>query len=366
MIEYKDAKRIWILGDIHFGIRAHSMEWLEITNSYFNNFFIPLLEENYKPGDILIQLGDVYENRQVVNTKFNNNVIQLFERLSNILPVHIIAGNHDLYYKTSNDISSLDSLKYIPSVNIYKEPELIKFGQRKCLLLPWQSTHTSEAEVLTKYKSARYVFCHSEAAGFMLNKKVKQTTGTKLSEFKDFFRVYSGHIHYSQVKKNVYMVGNAYQMTRSDCNNPKGVYLLDLETEKHQFFENNYSPKFVKINIKNVLDITLGEFKDKIRNNFLDLYIPSDIPIKYNLSYLMNLIQDDSRKIEPNIYDEDVFIDVDEVDAEIQNGYKNFDIINLCNKYIENKDYDNEIKEDLKKKIVEIYTICSENYNPEL
>ena len=198
IIKKMNAKRIFILGDIHIGIRSSTVEWQDITESYFNDFFIPLLKERVKPGDVLIQLGDVFDNRQSINIKVQHIAIKYFEIISKILPTYIIAGNHDCYNKKSNEVSSLDCLKFIPNLYIYKEPKLIDFGKAKCLMLPWCSTAKQESEILESFKNkADYVFSHSEMAGLMLNRKVKQEHGTPINSFSAYKRVYSGHIHYS-------------------------------------------------------------------------------------------------------------------------------------------------------------------------
>lgn len=366
MEKYQNVKRIWIVGDIHLGIRAASMDWFDISKKYFEEYLIPLIEKNYKEGDILLQLGDLFENRQTLNLKFNSYAIEVLERLGKMLPVYIICGNHDIYYKKTNDVTSLDSIKYIPNIFLYKEPTMVQFGKTECLMMPWRADYKEEGITLDAFPKAEYVFCHSEMQGVMLNRKSVQHEGTKVSKFKNYSRVYSGHIHYSQTIKNVVMVGNAYQMTRSDHNNPKGAYLLDLKTNEHTFYENKITPEFVKLNVMNILDMTIGEFKEKIRNNFVDLYLPSDILIKYNMSYLINLVQDVARKIEPNIYDEKTFIDIDNVTEEIQNGYKNFDVLSLCNKWVENTPHDNDIKLKMKARLSQLYTIATSHYNPEL
>lgn len=366
MKTYKDVKRAFIIGDIHLGIRAASMDWFEISKKYFEEYLIPLIEKNYKEGDIIIQLGDLFENRQTINLKFNSYAIEILERLGKILPVYIICGNHDIYYKKTNTVTSLDSIKYIPNIFLYKEPEIIKFGKTECLMMPWRADHHEESETLDAFPKAEFVFCHSEMQGVMLNKKSVQHEGTKVSKFKNYKRVYSGHIHYSQTIKNVVMVGNAYQMTRSDHNNKKGAYLLDFTTGEHTFYENKVTPEFVKLNIMNILDMSLGEFKSKIKDNFVDLYLPSDILIKYNLSYLINLVQDIARKIEPNIYDEKTFIDIDTVTDEIQNGYKNFDVLSLCNKWVEGSIHDIDIKNKMKERLKQLYVISTSHYNPDL
>ena len=88
-----NIKRIWIMGDVHFGLRSANMGWFDITKSYFEDYFIPLLKKEYREGDILIQLGDIYDNRQIVNQKINSYAIDLFEKIGKILPVHIIGGS---------------------------------------------------------------------------------------------------------------------------------------------------------------------------------------------------------------------------------------------------------------------------------
>jgi len=362
----ENVKRIFILGDIHFGVRASSMEWFDITKSYFEDYFIPLLEREYQEGDILIQVGDIFENRQAINLKINSYVVSLFERLGKILPVIAIAGNHDIYYKRSNEVTSLDNLRFIPGVQVFKDPIKLKIGNKDIHLMPWRHSSEQESETLEELGGGDYLFCHSEMQGILLNAKIKQKEGTRVGKFKKYGRVYSGHIHFAQVHGNVYMVGNAYQMTRSDTYNSKGVYLLDLENGEHHFYENKITPEFRKINILKILEMELGDFRKLIKNNFVDLYIPSDIMIKYNISHLINLIQGDARSIDPNIYDEKTFIDIDNVDKEIQNGYKNFDVKNLCAKWIDQLSIDDEFKEKAKEKINSLYIISTSSYDPDL
>ena len=40
----KPVKRIWILGDMHLGVRSNSLEWLEIQQEYYDTVFIPILK----------------------------------------------------------------------------------------------------------------------------------------------------------------------------------------------------------------------------------------------------------------------------------------------------------------------------------
>lgn len=44
-------KKLFLLSDLHFGVRANSVEWLENQMNFFNHFYIPFLKKNAKKGD---------------------------------------------------------------------------------------------------------------------------------------------------------------------------------------------------------------------------------------------------------------------------------------------------------------------------
>jgi DNA repair exonuclease SbcCD nuclease subunit len=360
----KPVKRIWILGDMHLGVRSNSMEWLDIQKDFYENLFIPTLQKNVREGDILVQVGDAFDNRQSINLKVLNYAVDLFERLGEILPTHVICGNHDIWAKKSNDVTSIDSLKWIPNVAIYKDPELFNWGGKKVLLMPWRRDAAHEAETLAEYPTANIVFCHSEVKGIKLNSKVTNDHGSDSQSFDRYDAVYSGHIHYRQKKGKLRMVGTPYQLTRSDANNAKGFDLVNLEDMSETFFENNISPKFIKTYLTGLYNVPLGEFKEEIRNNFVDLYVPSNIAASNALSKLINKIQEIGRKIEPNIYEQDTFIDKDMYDMdEIEDLYKNYNILHLCNMYIDGLGHDDETKAQIKDKIKKLHDLCAYNYD---
>jgi len=365
----KDVKRIFMVTDTHWGARANSMEWFEIMKEFHEKVLIPTIKKNYREGDILLHLGDMYDNRQSINLLINSYVIDLYTEIGKILPVHIIVGNHDLYRKKSNEITSLDGLKNIPNVNIHKNPIQYDWAGEKCLLMPWRRNQEEEIDTLVEYADSDYVFCHSEVRGLKLNAKVTNREGITTTEYRGFKRVYSGHIHYSQEKGNVKMIGNPYQMTRSDMDNIKGMYILDIETGKEAFIENKVSPKFIKVHLLNYLDKTLEELKADITNNFVDLYIPAKISTSYNLGALMREIDGLARFVEPNIYDESCYIDTDlmELDAEeIERIYKQFDIMNLCSKYIKSTGFEEELKSKLLNEVKKLHDTCAYQYNMEI
>jgi len=365
-VKDKPVKRVWILGDMHLGIRSNSNEWLDIQKDFYENQFIPTLKEKVREGDILVQVGDSFDNRQSINLKVLSYAVDLFERLGEILPVHIICGNHDIWAKKSNEITSIDSLKWIPNIQIYKEPALLKWHDKNILMMPWRRDPEHESETLSKFPSANILFCHSEVRGISLNNKVKNMHGSDANIFSRYDAVFSGHIHYRQKKGPLRMVGTPYELTRSDSGNTKGFDMIDLTTMEETFFENNISPKFVKFNLATLYNTTLGDFKARIANNFVDLYVPSKIASNASLSALINKIQHIARKIEPNIYQEQDIIDKDLHDMEqIEGEFKSYNILHLFDSYVNAMGHDDEMKQNIKKELKSIYDKVVNNHDNE-
>ena len=96
-----------IINDLHIGCRNDSLIFHTYFREYIEKYFFPLIEEE-KPEAIFI-LGDIFDRRKYLN--FNTLFLSeeyLFKPLNKLgIPVHIIYGNHDLFYKHSNKINSV-------------------------------------------------------------------------------------------------------------------------------------------------------------------------------------------------------------------------------------------------------------------
>ena len=351
--ENPQAKRIWFITDTHLGIRNNSNEWLEQTRSYFNEFFFPLIRENYQSGDVLIHLGDYFDSRQSINLKVLNLGIEIAEEMSHIFKdgSYIIVGNHDIWNKSSNEINSVKSLKWIPKINIFEEPETLKLGSRKLLLLPWMKDHESEKSFLESCDSHDILCCHTDVSGARFNKYTMVEEGPSLNSFAKFLRVYSGHIHYSQKIGNVNMLGSPYELTRSDMENPKSITLLDLETLEETVFPNNFSPKFKRFNFSDILEMTPEELEIPFRNNFVDILIDPSLAIKAPLSILTDTVNTQrSLKFHPITVDSpsmsEQFLDSDG---------KSFNVLDFISDYIDSLDQDQETKNKLKSSLFKVH-----------
>lgn len=355
MIKSK-AKRAFIISDTHLGMRSNNVDWLNMASDWFEENFIPTVKKLYKPGDILIHTGDVFDNRQSINILVLNKAISIFEELSKIFDdIIIIAGNHDVMRKTSNEVSSLDSLKYIPNLRILKEPEIIELEKTSLLMMPWRTGLKEERECIKEFynPSIEYLFCHTNILNLNFDKVVKIQDGLNEDDLKGFKRVYSGHIHRRQEMNNVYMIGNPYEMTRSDRDNVKGWYILDFESGEHEFMENKTSPKFKRIYLDRMLECTMETLKEECSGNRVDLYIPNKYHLQYyNINPILEAISSVCKTLDVISYDRD---NIQEIEGDVESE-GNFNILLMSNTYINSLNHVTPtVKKRAIKKIEDLY-----------
>jgi DNA repair exonuclease SbcCD nuclease subunit len=345
-----NAKRIFFVTDTHFGVRNNSEDWINIQRDFFFNWFIPLAKKNYKPGDVLFHLGDVFDSRQSINLKVLNFAIEIFEELSKIFVdgIYIICGNHDIFGKTSNNINSLASLKWIPNITIFEEPETILASGKTIFLMPWRKDHQAEHDTLLNAKEHDYMFCHTDIKGLMFNRFVRIDAGLNYEDINKFGKVYSGHIHYTQIFGKMNMLGPPYQLTRSDTDNPKGITLLDIENGFEEYFENTFSPKFIRMSFEKVLNSTPAELNPIFSNNFIDILVDPEIAVKAPLGLLTEYVTPPLKiSFTPTTSTDSVAVDDTFHDLE----GKNFSILELTKLYLEKADYEEDKSQKIYKAV---------------
>lgn len=348
------AKRVWFITDTHLGVRNNSNEWIEQTREYFFNWFFPLVSDNYLPGDVLIHLGDYFDSRQSLNLKVLDLGIEIAEKLSQTFPdgTYIIVGNHDIWGKTTNNVNSLKTLKWIPGINVYEEPETVILGSSKFLFMPWRKDHESESETLNQSEPHDYLCCHSDIRGLKFNRYTTVEDGLELESFSKFKRVYSGHIHYSQNSGNIRMLGSPYELTRSDMDNQKSITLLNLSDGTENIFVNDYSPKFKKFYFSDILDSTPDDLEPLFRNNFVDILIDPMMAIKAPLSILTDSINS-QRSLKFHPYDSAKTTNLSQ--QIMDSDGKQFNVTDFITEYIDSLEYDGETKKKLKSSLFKIH-----------
>lgn len=287
-----DFKRIFLISDLHFGVRANSLEWIQNQYNFFVNFYIPFLKQNVQKGDILFILGDWFDNRQLLDIYVMNISVDIMMKLSSILPVHTITGNHDIYKKHDTDVNSLRAFKYIKNVHVYDEPFIASNDNSKILVLPWIGDKEKE-ESYAKSNKAEYIFAHTDISGFKYDNGRQIVKGARLMNAKGYKRIISGHIHKHQVHDNgrgIY-IGSPYHTKRSDIGNDKGVYIFDPDNNKIQFNKNTLSSIFQRINLEDLIEWPLEYAFKVLQNNYSDIVVPDKFVHLFNLTKFIDLLK---------------------------------------------------------------------------
>ncbi len=225
--------KIALINDTHMGVRNSSDIFIEYQERFYNEVFFPYLKDNQIKK--IIHLGDYYDNRKAVNLKALNRNRKHFLEVLRAEGIHmdIFPGNHDTFFKNTNDINSLKELlgHYLNEVDIYMEPTVVTYGSMKIAYIPWinEENEKETLEFLAKC-DANVVMGHFEFQGFEVLKGVEHTHGLDAACVGRFDAVYSGHYHTKSSKGNVTYLGSQMEFTASDANDPKYFHILDTET----------------------------------------------------------------------------------------------------------------------------------------
>lgn len=354
-------KNIYLLGDLHFGVKNNSIEWFNIQESFLIDWFIDQLKKDgFNPDtDILMQAGDWNHSRESVNVRLSNNSINIFNVLSRTFKkgIHIILGNHDVYYKDRNDVHSLREVDIIyNNIHIYEKPEILTINNKhRFLMLPWEHDNDVLSETVSNHREkVDYILCHADIKDFKLNKWTKLESGLNRSSLSSFKKIYSGHIHIRQSYKNMSYIGTPYHLDRGDIGNVKGYYKLNVESDEiiETFYENTYSPKYVKYDALDLLNKSTQDIFKMFNNNYVDIAINNDLAKSFPVTQFLELIKNSGyRNIEFFPYTKS---NNDKEKAEIVDNHE-YNIFDVLNEYLKVRNLPDKMSNLVFSKFKDIY-----------
>jgi len=355
--EHINYNNIFLISDLHFGVRANSLEWLQNQLDFFYKIYIPYLKENKKDGDILFILGDWFDNRQLLDINVMNKSIDLIFDLADIIPTYFLTGNHDIYKKHDTDVNSLAAFRFIPNVTIYETPQIITNGKSKILVLPWVGNPEKE-EMYAKANPCDYVFAHADIMGLKYDNGRQIVKGAKLRGVKGIKKVISGHVHKRQELKDAIYLGSPYSTKRSDIGNKKGYYIFFPEKNKIDFIQNKFSPIFQRIMLEDLMEWTLERAHKILENNYTDIIVPDKYIHLFNLTRFTELLEGCAYKKVETVGEkkklEDTF-------GELMDGEEIKDIISLLENAIDDLGHQMEFLVKLKLLNKEYYDKASKD-----
>lgn len=227
--------KIAVLNDTHCGIRNSSDIFLNYQDKFYKEIFFPYLKENGITQ--ILHLGDYYDHRKYVNFKaLNQNRKTFLEYMrDNGITMDIIPGNHDVYYKNTNELCSLKELlgHFTSNVNIIMKPKVMDYDGLKIALVPWiNNENYSDTMKFLQNCDAPWVGAHLELTGFEMMRGVQNTHGMDPNVFKRFEMVMTGHFHTKSRQGNVHYLGSQMEFTWADAGDPKFFHVIDTETRE--------------------------------------------------------------------------------------------------------------------------------------
>ena len=257
--------RIALINDTHYGARKGSKLFHDYFELFYKNVFFPTLEQ-YGITTV-IHMGDAFDSRKSIDyqsLEWAKRVV--FEPLRNY-DVHMIVGNHDSYYKNTNNTNSPQLLlKDYPNVKTYSDPTEIKVGNLDILLLPWICMDNQDQSLkLIQKTKAKVAMGHLELQGFRVNRSLVMEHGLEADIFKNFKKVFSGHYHTRSNNGTVFYTGNPYEIYWTDVGDTRGFTIFDTETLEHEAINNPYK-MFHNIYYEdtNYQTFDTGEYENKI------------------------------------------------------------------------------------------------------
>jgi len=233
---------IAIITDTHFGCRKNSKLFHDYFEKFYREVFFPTLDErNIKH---LVHMGDCFDSRKGIDFSALSWSKRVFfnELLKRNIEVHLIAGNHDCYYKNTNEVNASDLLlTEYKNIKVHSKPVETVIAGLNVLLCPWINKENEEETLkLIEKTNCKCSLGHFELQGFRVNKQIVMEHGLESKLFEKFSKVYSGHYHTRSDNGTVFYLGNPYEMFWNDVNDTRGFHIFDTETLTHEPVNNPY------------------------------------------------------------------------------------------------------------------------------
>lgn len=306
--------KIALITDTHFGARGDSEVLANHFAKFYSEVFFPYLIENQISH--IVHLGDAFDRRKYINFQSLARCKEYFYQpiMDNDLTLHQIIGNHDTYFKNTNDVNSGDLLlgEYADRVNVYSKPQEVVIDGRKIVMMPWICADNIDTAMdLIENSDASVLMGHLELSGFEMYRGTFHSGGMTSEVFSKFDVVMSGHFHHKSSRGNIHYLGCPYEMTWSDYGDQKGFHIFDTDTTELSFVPNPLA-LFKKVQYNDI------KWKDADQVNAFDFSDLADtfvkiIVINKNNPYWFDLFMNKIEKANPahiQIVDDNLNLDM--------------------------------------------------------
>lgn len=334
------SNEVAFLGDTHFGYRIDNDAFnAYVKNFYETEFFPTLIDRNI---DTVIQFGDLMDNRRFISIKTLYFIKEVFLDPLREAGIKLITflGNHDVYYKNTNDYNSVSHvLSMYDNVTLFEKIAELEMGNTKFGFVPWlNKENIEEFDYWNKFTNCDILLGHLELTGFEYAKGIKADHGMETEPFKSFKAVYSGHYHTSSNNGTIHYIGTPYEMTFADMDDEKGFWIFNTDTQEIERVKSEQS-LFKKIKYDDEkTDYDTFDFTE-FENTYIKLYVMTRKDTEMYNRFIDKLYQ--CNAIEIKVVETDLDVndeEMEEINLEVQTTIQ---IMNDTIKEVEDINTDN-------------------------
>ena len=275
-----------IITDQHFCVRDSSEYFIENYRKFYTNVFFPYLKEH--GITTILCLGDTFEDRR----KLNINGLQAAREMyfdvarDNGIKIITILGNHDVYYRNTNEINSIDILcEAYDNIDLVYDTRVQDFDGVKIALCSWINKENYRSKLdFIKNSGADILAGHFEINGFEMTRGNVCESGMTKDLFSQYDEVWSGHFHIKSQIDDILMLGNPSQTNKGDLGYKRGFHVFNTDDRVLTFIENPYEV-YTSLNYTddiNVLDYDFTKYENLFVNVNITSYLKVDT-VKLNL-----------------------------------------------------------------------------------
>lgn len=235
--------KVALLGDLHIGVRNGDEDFLNFQTYWLKKALLRMKKEGV---EAIIQAGDFFDIRKQTPNNVLYWVSETFIPLVREcgIPWYVNVGNHDIFYKFSNEIHTTAILQQqCPElIKVYPRFATVDVAGTDFFFIPWLDKENAENldSELAKTK-AKYAIGHLDIAGFAMMAGIVNEGGLPASKFKQFDMLWSGHFHTVSANQNIQYIGSPYHLNWMDFvdGDERGWFLFDPNTGKADLIKNS-------------------------------------------------------------------------------------------------------------------------------
>ena len=97
--------KVGIITDTHYGGKNDNLQFASFQRQFYEGTFFPILER--EGVTTILHLGDVFDRRKYSNFNTLKLAKEMFFDPARDFKIHMLVGNHDAYFKNSNEVNSV-------------------------------------------------------------------------------------------------------------------------------------------------------------------------------------------------------------------------------------------------------------------